>query len=236
MNRSRLAKRLEKQTIKNLFLSILGIVIIVGALIKFGIPLLVDFTFFISGEKKALESNAPNATAFILPPVLNPQLAATNSAQTQILGSASPKQTIDLYINGNLVGKSQTTLDGNFVFLVTLNSGENTIRARATTFDGNESNLSETLTIIFKSDAPSLEIKSPSDGQFFSKDQNTVEIKGTTDSHVRVTINNFWAIIDDNNNFSYTLALKDGENEIKILAQDQAGNKTEKSIRVTYSP
>jgi bacillopeptidase F len=96
--------------------------------------------------------------------------------------------------------------------------------------------LSESLIITFKSKPPTLQIKSPTDGQSFSKDQNIAEILGTTDPHVRITINNFWAIIDEKNNFSYSLSLKDGENEIKIVALDQAGNKTEKNIKVTYSP
>jgi len=209
--------------------------LILFALIKFGIPLLVNLTLFVSGEKT--QTSTSNKTAFFIPPpTLNFEYDATNSARIKISGSSSPNQIINLYINDNLVDKTETKNDSSFSFETILIPGENIIRARATTENGRESNLSESLTITFKSGAPSLEIKFPSDGQAFSKDQNTVEIKGTTDPYVRITINNFWAIIDENNNFSYTLGLKDGENEIKIVAQDQAGNKTEKSISVTYSP
>ena len=235
MNISRLSRKSEKQKIKSLVLSVLGILIVLFVLIKFGIPLLVNLSLFVSGTKNQ-ESTSHNTTVFIPPPILNSEYNATNSAQIKISGSSSPNQTIDLYLNGNLVDKTETKADGSFSFETLLVTGENIIRAKAITSDGRESNLSESLTITFKSDAPSLEIKSPTDGQSFLKDQNLVEIKGTTDPHVRVTINNFWAIIDENNNFFYTLALKDGENEIKIVAQDQAGNKTEKTLRVTYSP
>lgn len=235
MNRSRLSRKLEKQTIKNLILSILGIIIMLIALIKFGIPLLINLSLFVSGEKTQ-ESTSNKTVSFIPPPILNYEYDATNSAQVKIEGSGSPNQVIDLYINGNLVDKTETKDNSSFSFETLLVPGENIIKAKAITENGKESSLSENLTIMFKSEAPSLEIKYPTDSQSFSKDQNTVEIKGTTDPHVRVTINNFWAVIDEKNNFSYTLALKDGENEIKILAQDQAGNKTEKSIKVTYSP
>ena len=235
MNRSRLSRRLQKQTIKNLVLSILGIIIVFVILFKFGIPLLINLSLFVSGTKNQ-ESTSHNTAVFIPPPILNSEYNATNSAQVKISGSSSPNQIIDLYINGNLVDKTETNDNGTFSFETLLVPGENTIKARATTSDGKESNLSESLTITFKSDAPPLEIKFPQDGQVFSKDQNSVEIKGTTDPYVRITINNFWAIIDENNNFSYTLGLKDGENEIKIIAQDQAGNKTEKTIKVTYNP
>lgn len=235
MNRSRLSRKLEKQTIKNLIVSILGILIVIIVLFKFGIPLLINFSLFVSGTKTQ-ETSTRNTSTFIPPPILNSEYYATNSAQVKIEGSGSPNQVIDLYINGDLVDKTETKDDGSFSFETLLVPGENIIRAKAITSDGKESSLSESLTIIFKSDPPSLEIKSPADGQFFSKDQNTVEIKGSTDPHVRVTVNNFWAVIDENNNFSYTLALKDGENEIKIVAQDQAGNKTEKNIKATYNP
>ena len=70
----------------------------------------------------------------------------------------------------------------------------------------------------------------------FEKDQSTVKVLGKTDPGVRVTVNGFWAVIDENNNFSYNLPLQNGENMIKIEAIDQAGNKTEKEIKVTYSP
>jgi len=235
MNRSRLSRKLQKQTIKNLILSILGIILILFALIKFGIPFLVNLSLFVSGQKT--QTSTSNKTAsFIPPPILSSEYDATNSAQVKIKGSGSPNQVIDLYINGNLVDKTETNEDNSFSFETLLVPGENIINAKAITSDGKESNLSESLTITFKSATPSLEIKSPDEGQSFSKDQNTVEIKGTTDSHVRVTINNFWAVIDEGNNFSYSLVLKDGENEIKIVAQDPAGNKTEKTIKVTYSP
>ena len=235
MNRSRLSRKLEKQTIKNLILSVLGIIIILIALIKFGIPLLVNLSLFVSGTKNQDQSTR-NTSTFIPPPVLNSDHYATNSAQVKISGSASPNQVIDLYINGNLVDKTETKDDSSFSFETLLVPGENIIRAKAITENGKESSLSESLTITFKGDAPSLEIKSPQDDQVFSKDKNSVEIKGATDPYVRITINNFWAIIDENNNFSYTLTLKDGENEIKIVAQDQAGNKTEKTLKITYSP
>lgn len=235
MNRSRLSRKLEKQTIKNLVLSILGILIVFIVLFKFGIPLLLNVSLFVSGEKTQ-ESTSNKKASFVPPPILNYEYGATNSAQVKIEGYASPNQIIDLYINGNLIDKTETKDDGSFSIETLLVPGENVIRAKATTSDDKESNMSESLTIMFKNEPPSLEIKSPADGQFFSKDQNTAEIKGTTDPHVRITINNFWAVINENNNFSYTLALKDGENEIKIVAQDQAGNKTEKTIKVTYNP
>jgi bacillopeptidase F len=236
MNRSRLTKRLEKQSIKSLFLSVFGIIIIIAVIIKFGIPLLVNLSLFVSGTRNNQKAQVNNKASFVPTPILNTQKVATNSAQIQIEGSALPDQTIVLYVNGNLADKTPTSKSGDFSSIITLNPDKNVIKAKAITSDGKESELSESLIIIFKSASPTLDISSPSDNQPFAGDQNSIEVRGKTDPQVRITVNNFWAIIDEKNNFSYILTLKDGENEIKIVAQDQAGNKTEKSIKVTYSP
>jgi len=236
MVRSRLKKRLERQIIKNLFLSILGIIVIVFLLIKFGIPLLVNVSLFLSGADTNQDPQTVDKSAFVATPILNADFLATNSARIKINGSSLPNYTVLLYVNGNLADKVLADNNGNFSSQTTLAPNENIIKAKSVSSDGKESKLSEGITIIFINSPPTLEISSPSDNQTLSKDQNTVEIRGKTDSKVRVTVNGFWAIIDENNNFSYTLALKDGENEIKIVAQDQAGNKTEKNIKVTYNP
>jgi bacillopeptidase F len=84
-----------------------------------------------------------------------------------------------------------------------------------------------------------LDVSSPSDGQGFNKNQvntgNTINVAGKTDQGVSVTVNGFWAVVDDNNNFSYTLPLQNGDNQIKIVAVDLAGNKTEKDLKVNFS-
>jgi bacillopeptidase F len=101
---------------------------------------------------------------------------------------------------------------------------------------GKESEFSNVLTVAFKSAPPSLNLDSPSDGQSFSKDQNTATVKGVTDPDVKVTVNGFWAITDSQGNFSYDLPLQNGDNKITVIATDMAGNKNEKDIKVTYSP
>lgn len=236
MSRSRLSKRIVKKSVKNLFLSLVGILIVLTILVKFGIPLLVNASLFLSGARNDQESRIDYKNSFVPIPVLNTQEVATNSARFQVKGNALPNQTIMLYINGNLADKVSTDSNGNFSSMVTLSADKNIIKAKAIASDDKESELSEGFLILFKISAPTLEISSPSDNQSFSKDQNTVEVNGKTDPQVRVTVNDFWAIIDDNNNFFYNLPLKDGVNEIKIMATDQAGNKTEKIMTVTYSP
>lgn len=234
MYRSRLSKRIEQKTKKNFVLSILGIILIVLLVFKFGIPVLANLSIFLSGSQSKDMVTIQNPS-FIAPPVLDSFPEATASANIIISGIASKKQVINLYINGALVDTLKAGDDGRFSFKETIDPGENTIKS-TTIVNNKESDFSNILVTSFKSAAPSLNITSPLDGQSFSKDQNIANIKGTTDADVKVTVNGLWAITDSNGNFSYNLPLQNGDNNIKITAVDTAGNKSEKSIKVTYSP
>lgn len=232
---SRLSRRLESQSRKNLFLSLLGIVVVLVLLVRFGIPLLVNFSLFLSGQKNSDETSKSTSSEYIGPPVLNQTENATNSAEFTISGTGVKDEEIYLYINDSLSDRKETENNGNFSFEITLQNGNNKIKAKAKK-DDNESDFSNELEITYKNAPPTLSIDSPVDGQNFEKDQNTTQVSGKTDSGVRVTINGFWAVIDESNNFSYNLPLQNGDNTIKIIAEDQAGSKVEKEIKVTYSP
>jgi bacillopeptidase F len=234
MRRSRLTKRTEKNTRKTIFLSILGIIIVLFLLFKFGLGLLVNFSLFVSGSKNQQSNTNTNSINFIAAPVLDPTFEATNSAQVTITGKADKDKDVYLYINNSEVDQVISDDKGNFKFIEKLNKGNNQINAKIKIKD-KESDFSNTLTINFLNSQPKLDVSSPSDGAQFKKDQNTANVTGATDSGVSVTVNGFWAQIDDANNFSYVLHLQNGDNQIKIIATDQAGNKTEKDIKVNYS-
>ena len=234
MARSRLSRRMEEKTKKNLLLSVLGIILVILLIFKFGIPLLINLSLFLSGARTNQEQSKIQDPSFIAPPILNPVPQATSSANIIISGIASKDQTINLYINGNLIGKTKTKENGSFSFEEEINLGENTIKTKAVVGD-KESEFSKSITISLKSAPPSLNVSSPSDGQSF-KDQNTVDIQGTTDPDVKITVNGFWAITDSDGAFLYRFPLQNGDNKIKIIATDIAGNKKELEIKVTYNP
>lgn len=151
-----------------------------------------------------------------------------------ISGTSLPEHTIDLYINDRNVDKTQADNEGKYAFQTTLNPGENEIKTKAKK-DDNESDYSNVIYIIFNNKPPTLDVSSPTDEQSFTKDQENITVSGTTDENIRITVNGFWAIVDENNKFTYNLRLNEGENQIKIEAIDQAGNKTEKQLKVTRS-
>ncbi|MEK7518167.1 MAG: hypothetical protein AAB583_06515 [Patescibacteria group bacterium] len=232
--RSRLSRKIDQQSKKNLFFSVIGIIIVLFILILFGIPLLVNFSLFIAGSNNSDEESKNNVTSFVPAPILNSMPSATSSADVVISGFAFPKQSIELYINDSLIDKMLVDDKGTFSFKERINLGENIIKVKAK-IDNKESGFSRPISITLRDKAPDLNIDSPSDGQSFSKDESIIDIRGTTDSDVKITVNGFWAITDGSGHFSYRLPLVSGENKIKIVAENQAGNKTEKELTVNSS-
>jgi len=235
-NRSRLYKRLESKSKKNILVNVILIVFIIVILAKFGIPMIINFTFFISGKTSSkIDTIQKNSVSFVAAPVLKSLPIATNSAEIVVTGEALDNQTVSLYVNNILVDQTKSESNGSFSFNVTLSEEENAIKVKSSSEDI-ESDFSKTLHISYKNSPPTLNIDNPADGETFSGEQKTISIEGKTDPLVKVTVNGYRAITDQGNNFFYNLPLKDGENIIKIIAVDGASNKTEKEIKVIYHP
>ncbi len=235
MYRSRLNKTLEKETRRNFFLVTFGLILVFILFIFFGTRLLVQFSLLV--EKKGETTSADDQNAvFIPPPQLDSLPDATNSAEITIKGSAVNGDKVQLFLNGKKFKETDITANNSFTFTnVRLEKGANTIKARTVLEDGKLSRYSDSISIYYLSDPPELSIYFPSDGQSFTKENNPIRISGKTSQSAKVTVNDFWAIVDDEGNYHYTLLLKGGENYIKVKAVDKAGNTTEKEIKVTYS-
>lgn len=235
MAESRFRSHLRRKAIHNVFFVLFGIIIIIVVVFIFGDKLLIEFSLLM--EKN--ENNAPTTTTgqgetYIAPPTLNPAVTATNSAQITISGYAQKNQKITLYLNSQQI--DTTTVDGNNNFQFpseTLQNGQNTLQAKASGSNNMQSDYSNSLTILYLKNPPSLTIAKPSDGQTFSKGSTTtVSVAGTTDPNVKVTVNGFWAIIDAQGNYSYLYTVSNGDNDIKVIATDEAGNQTTKEIHI----
>jgi hypothetical protein len=235
-NRSRIAKTLENSSKKTLVLSLLGIILIIALLAIFGIPLIQKFAELTSREDKT-ESTQEEETVILLPPFFDPTFEATNSAEISLSGTAEEGDSIKLYANGKLADEVEIDKDNTFIFKnVELREGKNTFKAKVL-HDTDESKFSEPLTITYRKEAPKLSIDYPSEGQGIgNKDGDRLQIEGSTDPDANVTINGFQAVVDDEGKFKYVLSIKGGENSLKAIATDEAGNKTEIERKFTYNP
>jgi hypothetical protein len=233
---SRLEEISRKRSVRNTIFILMGIIILIVVFFFYGIPLLINFSLFI---ERLGGGNDPSTTVnalYIAPPVFDPLQDATNSAQITVSGSALPNQTVKIYVNGKYISQSTVGDNKNFIFNnVTLDPGDNTIKAKSVSDQDKESSYSQDIHISFINKAPDLEINSPQNNQAISSGDAQIKVEGKTNPGVRVTINGYWAIVDNQANFSYLLRLQKGENKIKAVASDDAGNQTSKEITVSLN-
>lgn len=233
--RSRLSKKYEAKSRNTLILSILGIAAILFLLFRYGIPLISDASFLFGratstpkadGNKKDEDKHVPSPNLDSLP-------KATKNQNINVTGTSLSGLKIVLYLNGSREDEKDVSEDGSFEFNIDLTDGENIIKAK-TIRGTNESDFSNSRVVVYKKSGPELTIENPSDDAQISG-SNPIEIKGKTDSDSNVLINDFQAIINSEGAYSYFLTLKGGDNEIKVIATDLAGNQTQKTIHVNYS-
>jgi bacillopeptidase F len=232
---SRLNRTTERKTKRQLILYVGGIIVILFVLFKFGIPALTNLSLFLSSKNSSGQETATNSKMVIPAPVMNEPFTATNSASITVSGTATTKTTVQLFVNSSLVDTQAVKDDGSFSFSgVNLTQQQNTIQTKAKT-DKTTSDYSDTWTVSYIQKAPSLSIDTPHDNDSFDSSHPTAVVSGKTDPDVRVTVNGFWAIVTGSGNYSYTLALQNGDNHIDVVATDAAGNTTKQSITVHHS-
>lgn len=235
MSRSRIRKSFQKQTRKSLFLFLSGTILLVAILLFFGIPLLINFTVLLDDNSQSQTQNA-NQLAYVPSPSLHAAYDATNSASIDIEGTSDKTYTITVYNNDKEVGSKDVGNNGKFKTTIKLAKGENNITAVATSPNNIKSDKSDPLPLLYLPDPPKLDLSYPSENQEFKGDQKFVEVTGSTSEGAKVTVNGFWAVMSGSGLFRYNHALKDGDNILSIVSTDQAGNSTEKTIIVKYSP
>lgn len=223
----------RKRSERNIFIILTATIALITLFFLYGIPLLINFSLLIGKLKGNNDSEIfANNSSYLAPPYLDPLTDATSSAKIDISGSALKDQVIKLYVNGKFYSKTNVKDDKSFVFYnVSLNEGENYIKAKSVV-SGKESDYSQGINIFYKNKAPDLEITYPMDNQTISNGDGRVKVEGKTAPFTRITINDYWAIVNSQGNFSFFLHLEKGENKIKIIATDDADNKTEKEIKI----
>lgn len=237
MRDSRLTRRSINKSKHSLYISIVGIVIIIFLAFNFGPILITSLGGFIDtvtgkGNQSTKISNNEDLEA----PTLDPLSTATKESTINVSGRSYYNEgEIELIVNGEKRDEFELENSQDFTFEdVELSEGQNFIKARIV-INGKRSEFSEEEVISYSKDAPKLEISAPSDKQSFSKADREIIISGTTDPENTVSVNDFIAIVDSSGNFSYTYKLENGENKLTIKATNAAGQETTKELTVSYS-
>jgi hypothetical protein len=235
--KSRLARRQKKSLMKQTFLFVVLTMVLILAILRWGLPILVKMAGLIAdmrsgGEVEIADTIAPP------PPRLQPLAAATNSAEVNLKGFAEAGASIKVSLNGFEREEVVAESDGTFLIdALELNDGENRIWAVAADPSGNESQRSEVIRVIFDNQAPELVVDAPEDGMKVTDSAGrNIEIRGITDEDVSLTINDRLIVIGRDGSFSSLYQLGEGENKLIIVARDAAGNQARQEITVEYAP
>ena len=159
--------------------------------------------------------------------IITPAVAVTVTNETSILVAGSTETENTLTVNGVTV---PLDAGGNFSVNCALQEGVNIIEVRAQDPAGNSRRV--LLTVHRDTVAPALTLLSPVDGTETCATE--VDVTGTTEPGVRLTVNGEAVNVGVDGNFSRpNLPLVLGQNNITVTVVDAAGNVRTVTVRIT---
>lgn len=230
----------KRLTRKGVFLILLSIALFVFLMLG-GIPLLVQFSALVGNLKSSSAPIAQEDKTPPAPPSFDPPLPEyTQSEKITAVGRAEAGSTLKVYKSDVKIKELLIDDSSKFSLEIPIDKGENAIWATATDPAGNESGLSSRFRVVYGKEPPKLNIVKPLDNEAFYGQDKTITIEGSAEGKenidVRVTVNDRLAIVGSDGIFSVQVTLSEGQNTLTIIAEDSAGNKTEKTLTVSYAP
>ncbi len=214
----------------------------VGALIATIAILFITLRFF--GPKvgsffllvsKNRNDNGPGDIIPPSSPIFSDTNEATNEKEITLNGITEAGATVKLFVNGPEKGKTTSDNDGVFTFIdIKLSTGKNIIFAKAIDENGNESEKSELLEIVFDEEEPEIKITEPTNGEEVKNLDKRVMIRGTVNEEANVKVNGRQAIMGSENSFELLLGIEEGDIQIEVEATDKAGNTKIETIYIKY--
>lgn len=229
--------RRRPQTGKRLLSTLLIVGFLIYALLAWILPFFIGGLSFLNNFKSQPKSTTPvSENTTLAPPVLNIPFEATNTATIKIKGYSTPNSSVEIYLDDNLSTTVKVKDDGSFLSdNISLSLGTNNIYGKTVDDKGQKSLPSKPIQVDYSNEKPKLDLNSPSDNQVIQGDKK-VTVSGSTNAgkNISLTVNGIVVIVDGNGNFSKTIEINDGDNNITVTATDRSGNTTQLSRKVTY--
>lgn len=190
--------------------------------------------YYSTNPAKGLQENVKKKLfkVNINPPVLNMNVKDgmfLRDTDFTITGSVKAEGPVNLTINGK---KIQIDSDGSFADSLVLSEGQNTISINLTDQAGHT--ISKQVSVFVDSIPPILTITTPT--QWEKVNEPEVDVTGKTESGAKLTINGEDVPVNADGTFDYTVKFKkQGMYLIKVVATDEAGNQTIKTVAVDYT-
>ena len=156
----------------------------------------------------------------------------TNERSVTIEGTVAGKAEVQYYRNDSRAGTINTA-DGTFRAGILLQEGSNMLKARARVGE-KMTDFSSPLKVIQDRINPILTVTEPIVSESKMK---VIDVAGSvSDEHLlNVTVNGEEVKVAEDGTFREPVILTEGNNEIKIVAKDLAGNETVKPLMIRYN-
>lgn len=226
----RLARREEKDVVKRIFVLSIISIILIFILLTYGTTVLGKLAELVDFAGGGTQDSASDK-AEVAAPILDTIREITNNEKLKITGFSPSGEKVEIYLDGEKVGEVPIE-SGRFEYEITLKSGENSILAK-TISGGSTSDFSAPVVVSLDEKEPKLEVVNPTTDQSFFGN-NRISVEGTTDADAQVFVNGFLANVNTSGHFEVSISLTEGDNNIEVKAQDEAGNINEASVRVNF--
>ena len=168
-------------------------------------------------------------------PYLNPVAEATKEDYVDVQGRSEPGVKLVIKIDGQKFQETVADAEGQFSFTgIPVGFSSQVMYVEAIDDAGNISSPSQTYTIVKDIEEPEFELLTPKDGETFRSTGRTYKVTGKTEPGLTVNINEQMAIVTQAGEFSTSIRLEEGSNEIKIKVVDKAGNEKEETFNLNY--
>jgi len=233
---SRLRRIEKKRARRSAFFYIVLTILLMVFLLFFGIGIFSGIANFISEFSDGKSSFVLVDTTPPAPPRIDAVDEYVSEDRLQITGVGEPGAIFVIDING-VQKEVVISSDGEFEITLNLKEGENTFVAWISDGAGNRSVETRKYTVFFDNEPPEINVTNPNSGsEFHGEEERLVSVEGKTEPDARVTVNGKLAVLTFEGKFSLKVGLNSGTNEIKIVAEDRAGNTSEESVEVVYFP
>lgn len=222
-------KEMRKQTIFFIFLSIALLVFFIFIIVPNLIRLF--FNFFGDEQTNIFEDDLPPTAPILFeaPP------EATFSAQILLEGYADPDAKVVFILNGEQVEEKEVNDEGEFSQEVLLEEGLNQLSIYTVNKLGTESLQTRNYDVVFDNEPPIITVIEPeSDSVIELKRNRSTRVSGETEPLSKVYLNDRLILVDEEGQFSSTHYLDEGENVLRFVAVDRAGNQSELEIEVEF--
>lgn len=228
--------RSEKKVYTRLFFTLAAIGGFTVIVYFFGFTVLsnVDIFWRLLNPNKASSTILKDTTS-PPPPYIQTAGTSTKDQLITISGFAEAGVTVKLFAQNDEVESNLANDSGEFVFenVELKEEGETIFYAVAIDTAKNESEDSNVVKITYDKTPPEITITKPEDLDFKS-DTRYHAVAGAAEPDASVTVNERYAVVDEEGNFSINFKFEDGHNNIIVRVVDKAGNETEKTFTVKF--